>query len=88
MSLILEYLIPIKLILGFLPSQTLLSNARLKHLQGLVKAVKLGDVKMLNSEVEKFQTYYIDRGLFLVLDRLKLIGWLYALISKLMYCSI
>lgn len=75
MLLILEYLIPVKLILGFLPQPRLLTVSGLKHLHGLVLAVKKGNVKDLTSELEQNQTYFIERGLYLILDRLKLIAY-------------
>lgn len=77
--LILEYLIPVKLILGYLPQTRLLSVQGLQHLQGLIKAVKDGNVKLLTAELEKNQTYFIERGLYLILDRLKLIGMSFTL---------
>mmetsp|Transcript_16191 Transcript_16191/g.20761 ORF Transcript_16191/g.20761 Transcript_16191/m.20761 type:complete len:440 (+) Transcript_16191:82-1401(+) len=72
---ILEYLIPVKLILGYLPDKALLRRPELSHLEGLVTAVKQGNVRELSKELEKNQRLYISKGLYLSLDRLKILGY-------------
>jgi len=72
---ILEYLIPVKLILGYLPDEELLKRQELSHLSGLVKCVKIGDVRKLSEELERNQHLYISKGLYLSLDRLKVIAY-------------
>lgn len=71
---ILEYAVPIKVILGYLPPKGLLEKHSLSELNSIVKVVKQGNVKEFCSVLDQHQEYLINKGLYLVLDRLKLIG--------------
>jgi len=68
---ILEYLIPVKMLRGRLPSLKLLSKYNLQEFAPLVKGVCNGDIRMFNSALSSRRDLFIQRGTYLLLERCK-----------------
>ncbi|VEL35533.1 unnamed protein product [Protopolystoma xenopodis] len=73
--LILIYLIPVRMLLGTLPNAALLYKYNLKEFLGIVEAVKSGNLKKLNDELERFEPFFINSGVYLMLEKLKSITY-------------
>jgi len=74
--LILLYLIPVKMFLGQLPTQTLLDKYGLGCFQELVLALKDGNLKRFVQVLADQQGFFISSGIFLMLDKLKQVCYL------------
>jgi hypothetical protein len=73
--LILEYLVPVKLIMGQPPQQQLLDQYGLADLAQVAAAVAQGDVGQLNAAIVAHQASFIARGTYLALNKLKLVAY-------------
>lgn len=70
-SRILQFLIPVKLLLGKFPQERLLQKYDLPQFVGLIEAIKQGNLGQFNSNLEKHTTFFINKGIFLILEKLK-----------------
>ena len=71
---ILELLIPVRLLLGFLPSPSLLEEYGFtQQYGGIVKGVRLGDVQAYRNALEEHMHAFVRSGVYLTLDKLQLI---------------
>jgi len=84
--LILIYLIPVKMLLGQMPKQSLLKKYDLQQFSGVMEAVKEGNLCDLNEALEKNEKTFIKWGIFLILEKLKIITYrnLFKKVSLLM----
>jgi len=73
--LILIYLIPVMMLLGQMPKEILLSKYDLPQFQGVVRAVKEGHLYNLNMALEQHEKIFIKWGIFLILEKLKIITY-------------
>ena len=69
--LVLQYLVPVKLILGVLPKVFLLEKYGLREYRAVVEAVQSGNVRQLNDALEKSQGEFIRQGTYLILEKLR-----------------
>jgi len=72
---ILIYLIPVKMLLGHMPSQDLLAKYDLLQFKDIVTSVKQGNLLKLNGALEKNERFFIKCGIFLILEKLKIITY-------------
>jgi hypothetical protein len=70
-SVPLQYLIPVKLLLGQLPRASLLARYSLPHYGPIAAAVRSGDVAALNDSLDQHQEALIKAGTYLLLEKLK-----------------
>eukprot|EP00457_Paulinella_chromatophora_P009431 gb/GEZN01009498.1/.p1 GENE.gb/GEZN01009498.1/~~gb/GEZN01009498.1/.p1 ORF type:complete len:405 (+),score=56.53 gb/GEZN01009498.1/:77-1291(+) len=68
---ILEFLIPVKLIRGKFPREALLRKYKLPQFDGITTAIRKGQVMEFNRDLEQYQEYFIRKGTFLMLEKLK-----------------
>eukprot|EP00551_Chaetoceros_affinis_P012038 CAMPEP_0203681956 /NCGR_PEP_ID=MMETSP0090-20130426/44268_1 /ASSEMBLY_ACC=CAM_ASM_001088 /TAXON_ID=426623 /ORGANISM="Chaetoceros affinis, Strain CCMP159" /LENGTH=405 /DNA_ID=CAMNT_0050550667 /DNA_START=67 /DNA_END=1284 /DNA_ORIENTATION=- len=68
---ILNYLIPVKLERGRLPTVKLLEKYNLKEYVPLVTAIRRGDLRQFNDTLLKHQDKFIQRGTYLLLEKCK-----------------
>lgn len=68
---ILNYLIPVKLERGRLPTLTLLKKCNLQEYVPLVTAIRRGDLRLFNDTLLKYQDKFIQRGTYLLLEKCK-----------------
>lgn len=69
---ILLFLIPVKLLLGKYPKTELLQKYDMLQFQGLIEATRAGNLKQFSSSLEENQGFFIRKGIFLILEKLKL----------------
>uniref|UniRef100_A0A0K2SYY5 PCI domain-containing protein 2 homolog n=3 Tax=Lepeophtheirus salmonis TaxID=72036 RepID=A0A0K2SYY5_LEPSM len=72
---ILIYLIPVKMLLGHMPSMDLLKKYNLLEFREVVLAVKEGNLLRLNAALEANEKIFIKCGIFLILEKLKIITY-------------
>jgi len=71
---ILEMLIPVRLLLGDLPSPALLDEYGFSQLYGgIVRGVQFGDVRAYRGAMEANMSAFVRSGVYLTLDKLQLI---------------
>ena len=68
---ILNYLIPVKLERGLLPTVKLLKKYNLEEYIPLVTAIRRGDLRQFNDTLLKYQDKFIQRGTYLLLEKCK-----------------
>ncbi|KAK3749944.1 hypothetical protein QZH41_013850, partial [Actinostola sp. cb2023] len=72
---VLIYLIPVKMLLGFMPSLGVLQKYKLAQFIDIVKSVRTGNLLLFNETLEKQQTFFIQCGIYLILEKLKIITY-------------
>lgn len=73
--LILTYLVPVKMLLGFMPKQSLLEKYNLMEFWELMESVRKGDIRSLEGVMAKHEAFFIDAGIYLIVEKLKLIAY-------------
>ncbi|XP_018400553.1 PREDICTED: PCI domain-containing protein 2 [Cyphomyrmex costatus] len=73
--LILTYLVPVKMLLGYMPKQHLLEKYNLMEFWELRESVRKGDLRSLERVMAKHETFFIDAGIYLIVEKLKLIAY-------------
>ncbi|CDR96907.1 UNCHARACTERIZED PROTEASOME COMPONENT REGION PCI-CONTAINING, putative [Babesia bigemina] len=72
---ILECIIVVRVGLGKLPSEKLLEKYELTHYSDIVRAIKLGDVKLFTDTVRRFSDVFTVQGTILCVEQLKYIAY-------------
>lgn len=88
-KIILVYLIPVNMLRGCMPSETLLVKYDLKPFAELVKAVKQGNIYNFNRSLVEFEDFFIENGVYLFLEKLRMTTYrnLFKTISRLLNTS-
>jgi len=73
--LILMFLIPVKMFLGHMPSMQMLKFYNLEQFCDVVNSVKDGNLRQLNVALQRHQHFFIRCGIFLMLEKLKVITY-------------
>ncbi|VDP71186.1 unnamed protein product [Echinostoma caproni] len=73
--LILIYLIPVKMLLGVFPTPDLLLKYNLSEFLGILEAVKAGDLRKMDTELNQHESFFLSCGVYLILEKLKLITY-------------
>lgn len=73
--LILTYLVPVKMLLGYMPKQSLLEKYNLMEFWELVEAVKQGHLQKLETVMSKHEIFFIGAGIYLIVEKLKLLAY-------------
>ncbi|KAJ8943732.1 hypothetical protein NQ318_007180 [Aromia moschata] len=73
--LILIYLVPVKMLLGFIPSKKVLEKYDVIQFWDLVQAVCQGNLKLFDELMEMHETFFIKCGIYLIVDKLKIIAY-------------
>ncbi|XP_077153077.1 PCI domain-containing protein 2 isoform X2 [Ranitomeya variabilis] len=71
--MILIYLLPVKMLLGHMPTIQLLKKYDLMQFADVTKAVRDGNLLLLTEALTKHETFFIRCGIFLILEKLKII---------------
>jgi hypothetical protein len=74
-QLVLQYLVPLKMLLGKLPTELLLTKYNLDEYKSLAKAVREGNLKLFEEEVHRYQHLFVQRGVYLIVEKLKIITY-------------
>ncbi|XP_011312106.1 PCI domain-containing protein 2 [Fopius arisanus] len=73
--LILTYLVPVKMLLGYMPKRSLLEKYSLMEFWELVEALKRGDLRKLETVMTKHESFFIAAGIYLIVEKLKLLAY-------------
>ncbi|XP_045422630.1 PCI domain-containing protein 2 isoform X5 [Lemur catta] len=73
--MILIYLLPVKMLLGHMPTIELLKKYHLMQFAEVTKAVSEGNLLLLTEALAKHETFFIRCGIFLILEKLKIITY-------------
>ncbi|XP_059823723.1 PCI domain-containing protein 2 isoform X1 [Hypanus sabinus] len=73
--MILIYLLPVKMLLGHMPTVLLLRKYDLLQFSDVTKAVGEGNLLLLNEALSKHEAFFIRCGIFLILEKLKIITY-------------
>ncbi|KAJ8943463.1 hypothetical protein NQ314_009745 [Rhamnusium bicolor] len=73
--LILIYLVPVKMLLGYIPSKTVLEKYDVIQFWDLVQAVCQGNLKLFDELMEMHESFFIKCGIYLIVDKLKIIAY-------------
>ncbi|OQR85578.1 hypothetical protein ACHHYP_11671 [Achlya hypogyna] len=69
--MILQFLVPVKLILGVMPSPQLIKDYELTEYEGIADAIRQGNVFQFNQSLERYQDKFIQQGVYLLMEKLK-----------------
>ena len=69
------HLIAVKMLLGQMPKQSLLKKYDLQQFTGVMEAVKEGNLYNLNKAPEDNERTFIKWGIFLILEKLRIITY-------------
>jgi len=72
---ILIYLLPVKMLLGYIPQKSLLMKYNLKEFVDVVQGVKQGNIRLLNAAFVRYERFFIGAGIYLLLEKLKFIAY-------------
>eukprot|EP01098_Paradermamoeba_levis_P008911 TRINITY_DN3678_c0_g1_i1.p1 TRINITY_DN3678_c0_g1~~TRINITY_DN3678_c0_g1_i1.p1 ORF type:complete len:463 (+),score=99.74 TRINITY_DN3678_c0_g1_i1:145-1389(+) len=73
--LILLFLVPVKMLLGEFPQMEILQRYQLHQFVDLARAVKLGNLEQFNSSLALYEDFFIQKGIYLILEKLKMITY-------------
>mmetsp|Transcript_36317 Transcript_36317/g.113893 ORF Transcript_36317/g.113893 Transcript_36317/m.113893 type:complete len:407 (-) Transcript_36317:62-1282(-) len=66
---ILAYLVPVRILLGQMPTEQLLAKYQLPHFLGVCRGIRTGDLRLFESALADHQELFIRQGNFLILER-------------------
>ncbi|XP_046687619.1 PCI domain-containing protein 2-like [Homalodisca vitripennis] len=72
---ILLNLVPVKILLGYMPTREVLKKYDLLQLWEVVVAVKRGCISELSNAMQQHQTFFIKSGIYLIIEKLKIITY-------------
>ncbi|KAL3279958.1 hypothetical protein HHI36_017463 [Cryptolaemus montrouzieri] len=73
--LILIYLVPVKMLLGYIPSKSVLEKYDVIQFWELVQAVCQGNLKAFDELIEVHESFFIKCGIYLIIEKLKIIAY-------------
>nr|BAA92118.1 unnamed protein product [Homo sapiens] len=73
--MILIYLLPVKMLLGHMPTVELLKKYHLMQFAEVTRAVSEGNLLLLHEALAKHEAFFIRCGIFLTLEKLKIITY-------------
>lgn len=71
--MILQFLVPVKLLLGVMPSPQLIDAYALHEYTGLTDAIRCGNLRLFNEYLDKYQEQFIQQGVYLLIEKLRLV---------------
>lgn len=63
------------MLLGYMPKRNLLEKYNLMEFEELMEAVKRGDLCNLEKVMEKHELFFIGAGIYLIVEKLKIIAY-------------
>jgi nuclear mRNA export protein PCID2/THP1 len=78
----LHYSIPVKLYFGTYPSKELLKKYDLKEFDGIVQALRSGNIHLFRETLQEHQAFFILKGVYLLLEQLKMTVY-----RSLLFCA-
>ncbi|TDH70920.1 uncharacterized protein CCR75_008829 [Bremia lactucae] len=71
--MILQFLVPVKLLLGIMPSPQLLAEFSLEEYTGLTDAIRDGNLHLFTEYLAQYQESFIQQGVYLLIEKLRLL---------------
>lgn len=71
--LILIYLVPVKMLLGYMPKKEILERYDVLQFHELANALKVGNVRRFDEVIQKHESFFIKFGIYLLVEKLKFI---------------
>lgn len=71
--MILQFLVPVKLLLGVMPSPQLMEMYALEEYTGLTDAIRMGNLQLFNEYLDRYQDKFIQQGVYLLIEKLRLV---------------
>lgn len=71
-KIILVYMIPVNMLRGYMPKQSLLLKYDLKPFAEIANAVKQGNIYKFNNDMSLYEEFFIESGVYLFLEKLKM----------------
>lgn len=69
--LILIYLVPVKMLLGYMPKKEVLEKYDVLQFHELACALKEGNVQKFDEVIQRHETFFIECGIYLIVEKLK-----------------
>lgn len=73
--LILIYLVPVKMLLGHMPLKETMERFKVPQFYELACALKQGNVKAFDEVMQKYEGFFIDTGIYIIVEKLKIIAY-------------
>ncbi|XP_055713992.1 PCI domain-containing protein 2 homolog [Phlebotomus papatasi] len=73
--LILIYLVPVKMLLGYMPKQEILKMYDVLQFYELACALREGNVRKFDDVIAKHEAFFIKFGIYLLVEKLKIIAY-------------
>lgn len=73
--LILIYLVPVKMLLGYMPKRQMLERYEVLQFHELACALKEGNVLKFDEVILRHESFFIEYGIYLIVEKLKTIGY-------------
>jgi hypothetical protein len=61
--------------LGKMPKESLLKEYNLYQFENLSKAVQLGNLQLFTETLEKYQDFFIQKGIYLLIEKLTMLTY-------------
>lgn len=73
--LILIYLVPVKMLLGYMPRREMLERYDVLQFHELACALKEGNIAKFDEVIQRHEKFFIEYGIYLIVEKLKIIGY-------------
>lgn len=73
--LILIYLVPVKMLLGYMPRKETMERFNVPQFFELACALKQGNIRSFDNVMQKYEAFFIDTGIYIIVEKLKIIAY-------------
>lgn len=73
--LILIYLVPVKMLLGYMPKREMLERYDVLQFHELACALKEGNIAKFDEVIQRHENFFIEYGIYLIVEKLKIFGY-------------
>ncbi|CRK98791.1 CLUMA_CG012121, isoform A [Clunio marinus] len=73
--LILIYLVPVKMLLGYMPRKETMEKFKVPQFHELACALKQGNVRAFDDVMQKYESFFIETGIYIIVEKLKIIAY-------------
>uniref|UniRef100_A0A182LYW4 PCI domain-containing protein 2 homolog n=1 Tax=Anopheles culicifacies TaxID=139723 RepID=A0A182LYW4_9DIPT len=73
--LILIYLTPVKMLLGYMPRKEVLERYNVLQFHDLASAVKEGNVRKFDEAIRRHEMFFINAGVYLIVEKMKILTY-------------
>uniref|UniRef100_A0A182QW49 PCI domain-containing protein 2 homolog n=1 Tax=Anopheles farauti TaxID=69004 RepID=A0A182QW49_9DIPT len=73
--LILIYLTPVKMLLGYMPRKEVLERYNVLQFHDLASAVKEGNVRRFDEAIRRHEMFFINAGVYLLVEKMKILTY-------------